>query len=57
VAMKIDSPGITHKSDVGGVRLDICNEAQLLAAYDVSCPDFRDYASNLIEFMRKHPSL
>jgi len=36
---------------------DTSKASELLAAYDVSCPDFRDYASNLIEFMRKHPSL
>jgi acetyltransferase len=32
--LKIHSPDITHKSDVGGVRLDLQNEAMLGAAFD-----------------------
>ena len=34
VAMKIHSPDITHKSDVGGVRLNLVNSRQLGNAYD-----------------------
>ncbi len=34
VAMKIHSPDITHKSDVGGVRLNLVNGRQLGNAYD-----------------------
>ena len=34
LALKILSPDITHKSDVGGVALDIGSEAQLLASAD-----------------------
>ena len=33
VALKIDSPDITHKTDVGGVRLGIRNSAGLASAY------------------------
>ena len=33
-AMKIVSPQITHKSDVGGVKLKLQNKAQVGAAYD-----------------------
>ena len=33
VAMKVDSPDITHKSDVGGVRLSIPNAAAARLAY------------------------
>jgi acetyltransferase len=33
VAMKIDSPDITHKSDVGGVRLGIANAEDARAAF------------------------
>ncbi len=33
VALKIDSPDITHKSDVNGVRLNIAGARQLRAAY------------------------
>jgi thioester reductase-like protein len=36
---------------------DTSQASQLLAAYDLSCPNFRDYASNLIGFVEKHPSL
>ena len=34
VAMKIDSPDITHKSDVGGVRLNVANAHAVRTAYD-----------------------
>ena len=34
VVMKIHSPDITHKSDVGGVRLDLQSSAMVGAAYD-----------------------
>lgn len=33
VAMKINSPDITHKSDVGGVRLNLANAQEVRAAY------------------------
>jgi len=33
VAMKIDDPDISHKSDVGGVEIDIRDKAQLEAAF------------------------
>jgi acetate---CoA ligase (ADP-forming) subunit beta len=33
VAMKIISPNISHKSDVGGVKLGLCNPAQVGKAY------------------------
>jgi succinyl-CoA synthetase beta subunit len=34
VAIKTDEPGIAHKSDVGGVRLNVDNPAALAAAYE-----------------------
>ena len=34
VALKIDSPDIAHKTDVGGVRLDVAGEAAVAAAHD-----------------------
>ncbi len=34
VALKTAEPGVHHKSDVGGVKLDIRDAAQLRAAYD-----------------------
>jgi hypothetical protein len=30
---------------------------KLLAAHDVACPNFRDYAKNLVKFVEKHPKL
>ncbi|WP_238492555.1 acetate--CoA ligase family protein [Desulfotruncus alcoholivorax] len=33
VVLKISSPDITHKSDAGGVKLDIKSEAELIQAY------------------------
>ena len=33
VAMKINSPDITHKSDVGGVKLNLVNALEVRAAY------------------------
>ncbi len=34
VALKVLSPQITHKTDVGGVALDIANDAEVREAYD-----------------------
>ena len=34
LALKIESPDILHKSDIGAVKLDIKDEEQLLIAYD-----------------------
>ncbi|MFH1530938.1 MAG: acetate--CoA ligase family protein [Pseudomonadota bacterium] len=34
VVLKIDSPAIVHKSDVGGVEIDLPDAAAALAAYD-----------------------
>lgn len=34
VVMKIDSPDITHKQDVGGVRLDLGNENRVREAFE-----------------------
>ncbi|MCB1022017.1 MAG: bifunctional acetate--CoA ligase family protein/GNAT family N-acetyltransferase [Acidobacteria bacterium] len=34
VALKISSPDITHKSDVGGVKLGLRTASELLSAYD-----------------------
>jgi acetate---CoA ligase (ADP-forming) subunit beta len=42
VAMKILSPDITHKSDAGGVRLNL-HAAQVAAAYDEIMSNARNY--------------
>lgn len=34
IALKVDSPHILHKSNIGGVRLNISNEEELRDAYD-----------------------
>ncbi|HKA49462.1 MAG TPA: acetate--CoA ligase family protein [Candidatus Dormibacteraeota bacterium] len=34
VVLKVQSPDIAHRSDVGGVRLDVSDEASVLAAWD-----------------------
>ncbi|WP_409969362.1 acetate--CoA ligase family protein [Bengtsoniella intestinalis] len=34
LSAKVDSPDILHKSDVGGVKLNIRNDAELCAAFD-----------------------
>jgi len=34
IVMKIVSPDIIHKSEVGGVRLNICNEKAMFRAYE-----------------------
>jgi acetyltransferase len=41
VAMKIDSPDITHKSDVGGVRLGLGHAEAVRAAYQAIMDDVR----------------
>lgn len=39
VALKIDSPDLAHKSDVGGVRLGITDESELRAAVQAMAAD------------------
>jgi acetyltransferase len=34
VALKINSPDVSHKSEVGGMRFDLQNEAEVRAAYE-----------------------
>ena len=46
VALKIDSPDITHKSDVGGVRLNLANGRQVSAAFDSMMADVNDSYPN-----------
>jgi len=62
VVMKIHSPDITHKSDVGGVRLNLVNGRQLGNAYDdmleqvsAARPDARIIGVN-IQPMLKYPN-
>ena len=40
--LKIDSPDITHKSDAGGVRLNLINTRQVGDAYEAILADIRD---------------
>jgi acetyltransferase len=42
VVLKIDSPEITHKSDAGGVRLNLINTRQVGDAYDAILADTND---------------
>lgn len=44
VVLKIDSPDITHKSDVGGVRLNLINIRQVGEAFDTMLADVADAA-------------
>jgi acetate---CoA ligase (ADP-forming) len=44
VALKIVSPDILHKSDAGGVRLDIQSEAAVRSAYDEIMANARKYS-------------
>lgn len=50
VVLKIYSESITHKTDVGGVRLDLKDASAVRRAY-------REIEQNLRAFMRAHPSL
>ncbi|NJR72162.1 MAG: GNAT family N-acetyltransferase [Gammaproteobacteria bacterium] len=43
VVLKIDSPDITHKSDAGGVRLNLINSRQVGDAYDAILADIKDH--------------
>jgi acetate---CoA ligase (ADP-forming) len=43
VAMKIVSPDILHKTDAGGVRLNLSTEAEVRAAYDSIMKDAAGY--------------
>lgn len=42
VVLKLHSPDITHKTDVGGVRLDIRNAAQVASAFEAMLRDARE---------------
>jgi len=42
LAMKIVSPQISHKSDVGGVVLNLKNEAELVEAYEKMCSSLQE---------------
>jgi acetyltransferase len=42
VVLKIDSPNITHKSDSGGVRLNLANRRQVAAAFGSMVDDVHD---------------
>ncbi len=44
IAIKIDSPDITHKSDVGGVRLNLVNTRQVGNAFDAMMDDVKEAA-------------
>ncbi|VVB89363.1 Acetate--CoA ligase [ADP-forming] I [uncultured archaeon] len=48
VAMKILSPEIVHKTDAGGVALDINSEAELRSAFDVIMQKVKENAPNAI---------
>ena len=64
VALKILSPDISHKSDAGGVRLDIVDEVQLraavtqmLAGVTLSRPDARIEALSVQQMARRPAAL
>jgi len=46
VAMKLVSPDISHKSDAGGVRLDLRSDADVSAAYEGILSRARDYKAD-----------
>jgi acyl-CoA synthetase (NDP forming) len=48
VALKIVSPQITHKSDIGGVKLKLQNKAQVGAAYDAIMDAVRKKAAKAV---------
>jgi acetyltransferase len=48
VAAKISSPDLLHKSDVGGIRIGIEDEAQLESAYDDLLGKARSYAPDAV---------
>jgi acetyltransferase len=58
VVLKIDSPDITHKSDAGGVRLNLINSRQVGDAYDAILADIRDqYPAAAIRGVNIQPML
>jgi acyl-CoA synthetase (NDP forming) len=48
LVLKIDSEEVVHKTDAGGVYLDIENEAALIAAYDEMSDKFKDQKPGFI---------
>lgn len=45
LVLKVDSPDILHKTDAGGVKLNIKNEEEALAAYESIMTSCRNYNS------------
>ncbi|MCL4439750.1 MAG: acetate--CoA ligase family protein, partial [Firmicutes bacterium] len=46
VALKVDSPDIPHKTEAGGLRLNLINDDQVRAAYDDIIRNVRGYKPN-----------
>ena len=44
VVLKVQSPGLPHKTEAGGVRLNLADRAAVLAAYDAMMADVAQYA-------------
>jgi acyl-CoA synthetase (NDP forming) len=66
VALKTDEPGIAHKSDVGGVHLNLADPAALAAAYEdlaarlgpnVTVCEMATHGTELILGMARDPAL
>lgn len=43
VVMKVDSPDITHKTDAGGLKLNIRNETEVISAYNEIIANSKNY--------------
>jgi acetyltransferase len=48
VVLKIDSPTITHKSDIGGVRLNLMNTRQVASAFTEMMRDITERAPDAV---------
>ncbi|MEE8578024.1 MAG: acetate--CoA ligase family protein, partial [candidate division Zixibacteria bacterium] len=48
LTLKVDSEEIVHKSDAGGVSLDIANEASLLSAFDEMVTKFKKHKPGFV---------
>ena len=56
VAMKINSPDITHKSDAGGVKLNLMNAAAVRAAYNEIIEEVKTKPSGCTSRRHRHPA-
>ena len=57
VVLKMVSPGLSHKTEVGGVRLDLATDEEVLAGYNEIVVSAADLTLDGLRVERYHPGL